>query len=124
MTDGQVNGAQPALADRQLEAGGRVYTLRFSVRAMAALQDHYGVASFNDVAERLQNVAAIGAGDLVAIVWAGLRTHHPEVTKDEVLGILDEIGPAGVLAVTGEAFAAAAPPDGVGAAETDTDPLA
>lgn len=100
------------LADRQFTLGGETYTLRFSVRAMGALQDHFGLKSLNQVGERLQQLGAdLGVEDLAAVLWAGLRSHHPEISKDDALGLLDDAGLDGLDSVVGEAFAAAAPDD-------------
>ena len=80
-----------SLADRTIRLGGRDYTMRFSVRAMAALQDHWGVKSFQEVSDKMNTLdEQLSADDLVGILWAGLRTHHREITKEDVLDILDE----------------------------------
>lgn len=103
-------GAQE-LADRQITVGGKTYTLRFSIRAMAALQEHWGLKSINGIGAKLEALGDdMGADDLVAVVWSGLRTHHPELSKDDALSMLDEVGLGGLDGVIGDAFAAAAPP--------------
>jgi hypothetical protein len=103
---------KPALADRQIAVGGTTYTLRFSVRAMGALQDHFGLKSLNQVGQRLQQMGDdMGVEDLAAVLWAGLRSHHPDTTKDDALGILDDAGLNGLDDIIGEAFQAAAPDD-------------
>ena len=80
-----------SLADRVISLGGRDFTLRYSVRAMAALQDHWGLKSFQEVSNRMEVLdEQLSAHDLVGILWAGLRTHHREMTKDDVMDILDE----------------------------------
>lgn len=98
---------KPTLADRQITVGGQTYTLRFSIRALACLQEHYGLESIDAVGHRLADTEKFGVEDLIAIVWAGLRTHHREVDKEQVLDMLDEVGVAGIEGVVGDAFAAA-----------------
>ena len=40
----------------------------------------------------MKDGANIGALDFTALLWAGLRTHHPQITKDDCLGMLDDMG--------------------------------
>jgi hypothetical protein len=113
---------KPASADRQLVVGDRSYTLRFSLRAMAALQDHFGLSSLDAVGRKLQDAENLGVNDMAALLWAGLRTHHRDTTVDDALDILDDIGMEGMqealgLAMQGampEAEAAAAADEGAG----------
>jgi hypothetical protein len=104
--------AKPASADRTLVVGGRSYTLRFSIRAMAALQDHYDLQSLDAVGKKLQDTANISIDDMVAIMWAGLRTHHRDTTMEDALDILDELGMEGMQKTLGEAMAGAMPDGG------------
>jgi len=101
--------AKAASADRQLVVGDCSYTLRFSLRAMAALQDHFGLTSLDAVGLKLQDTANLGVNDMAAMLWAGLRTHHRDTTLDEALGILDELGLEGMEAALGPAMQAAMP---------------
>lgn len=107
-----VNGAppgRPASADHAVTLGGRAYTLRYSIKAMVALQDHFGLRSVSEVGRRLVDAEAFGALDVVAVVHAGLRTHHPDVTVEALTDLLDEIGLDATQAAIGMAFAAATP---------------
>ena len=101
---------KPASTDRQMTVGDQTYTLRYGVRAMAALQDHYQLASFDEVAKRLGNPKGYGAGDIVAILWAGLRTHHRDLTMDQVMDVVDDMGLDGVREEIGKAFDASSSP--------------
>ena len=101
--------SQPALPGHSFEYEGVSYSLRFSIKAMGALQDHYSLSSINEVAERLQVDSEMRVDDIVAIVWAGLRSHHPKVTKPQVLDMLDELGLEGMQDLMTKAFAAQAP---------------
>jgi hypothetical protein len=90
--------------------GDLTYTLRYGVRAMAALQDHYKLASFDEVGQRLGNPKAFGANDIVAILWAGLRTHHRDLSMDDAMDLVDGMGLDEVQEVIGKAFDAGSPP--------------
>ncbi|CAN5480752.1 hypothetical protein BH10PSE7_BH10PSE7_15500 [soil metagenome] len=98
-----------ASPDRQIEVSGRSYTLRYSLKAMAALQDHYGLASIDEVAQHLSDANRMGVNDIVALIWAGLRTHHPEVTQEQTLDLVDELGVAEMTSTIRDAFGAALP---------------
>jgi len=95
-----------ASADRQIEVGGRAITLRYSIKAMAALQDHWGLASFQEVGGKMQGLGeSLSADDMVAIFWAGTRTHHPEIGKAEVLDLIDDAGIEEIQGAMLDAFA-------------------
>lgn len=105
-----------ASIERQISVAGKSYTLKYSARAFAALQDHYGLKSMKAVQERLGDAEQFGIDDMVAVIWAGLRTHHRDVSKDDVLGMIDELGLEQAGAAIGAAFAGAAPMAEEGAA--------
>lgn len=89
-----------ASADAQIMIGAQAYTLRFSVKALAALQDHWELASISAVSDKLSRLDDDGLTieDYQALLWAGLRTHHPGVDKELCLDLLDELGLAGLEA--------------------------
>ncbi len=96
-------------ADQQIVVGGESYTLRYSLKAMIALQDHFGVKSLTAVGERLGSSEELGGEDIAAVLWAGLRTHHPDTSMQDVIDALDRVGLDAVSEVIEKAFAAAAP---------------
>lgn len=112
--------------DRSIKVGDKTYTLRLSVRAMIALQDHYGLKSMTEVGQHLEGLGEdVTPQDLVAVLWAALRTHHPDVDMDCALDILDELGIQAMQEVLGDAFAAASPDkegDAGDGAENPSDP--
>lgn len=103
--------------DRQITVGDRSYTVRFSIKAMAALQDHYSLASIDEVGAHLAQMK-FGLGDITAILWAGLRSRHPEVTLDQAEDIVDEAGLDGLQDLLGSAFGTALPPSKPGAGKS------
>jgi len=104
------------LPDRQIEVSGKVYNLRFSLKAMAALQEHFGLASLTELQGAMERVSA---GDVAGVIWAGLRTHHPEVTKDMAMDMADDLGLDGAMKLLNEGFGAAMP-EGDGDADPRT----
>lgn len=105
----------PSVSDVDLRLpDGRTFTIRYSIRAQAALQKHFGLPSLAAVGARLSDGANLGVDDIVALLWAGLRTHHPEMGLDDAMEIADDLGPAGLMAFVQGAFGAAAPPPAPG----------
>jgi hypothetical protein len=84
------------LQDRQITAAGQTYTIRFGLKAILALQDEWGLEDEKAVEARL---GAATNRDFPTILWAALRTHHPELTPDAVLGWLDDAGIDGMQQV-------------------------
>lgn len=85
-----------ASPDIQFELDGHPhpYTLRFGVESLAVLQDHWQLGNLNAV---MLKVATMDGGELVkddyvAIMWAALRTHHPELSQTDAAAILDFLG--------------------------------
>lgn len=65
-------------------ADGKDYELRFTLNAMAELEDRYG-----DVDKAF---AAMDKGSFKAIrcvLWAGLQDQHPELTEQKVGSLID-----------------------------------
>lgn len=104
------------LADRQIEALGQTWTLRFSLKAFQALEEHFEASSLEAVSERLEGDVKVA--DLVAVLWAGFRSHHPETTPDQALDILDELGIGRATEIIRDGFAASVPASGEGADAT------
>lgn len=114
--------AKPANADRQIVIGDNRYTLRFSVRAMAALQDHYQLPSLTAVGEKLQDSDNLSVKDMVAMLWAGLRTHHRDVSLEDALDMLDEMGLENMQSMLGDAMQGAMPDADPATGETEAGP--
>lgn len=96
--------------DRQITAAGQTYTVRFGLRAILALQDTWQLDDEKQVQARVEKA---DNRDFATIMWAALRTHHPELTQEEVLGWLDDAGMDGMVGMAGQlqgAMEAAQPP--------------
>lgn len=98
-----------ASADIQFSLDGQPRTLRFSAKALAALQDHWQIEDLDAVARKLGEIEGgkLGIHDAAAMLWAGLRTHHPDVTLDEALDLLDGMGLANFETLLSSAITAA-----------------
>ena len=110
---------KPQSPDKPITVGGRPLTIRFSLRAMLALRDKWGYeddepgtpnARTGDqkVLERLDN---LGMKDFVTVLWAATRTHHPDLTEETLIDMMDEGGIDGLKATLDSVILASAPPD-------------
>lgn len=97
-----------ASPDVQIEAGGAAYTLRFSAKALAALQDCWGLSDLDAVATKLTALdsGAVTMADYTEMLWAALRTHHRDVTKEVAFDLLDDMGLPAFEAALGAAMGA------------------
>jgi hypothetical protein len=77
-----------AAQETQITIGERTFTVRYSWKAFCALTTALN-ASFATVTEALFTA---DASDVDAVVWAGLITRHPEVSRQDVRDMLDEVG--------------------------------
>lgn len=90
MTDQAASGG---LQDRQITLAGKSFTIRMGVKAWLALQDLWGL----DEDATRERVSKATLKDLPAIMWASMRTHHKDVTLEEVLDLLDDAGSDGIV---------------------------
>ncbi|MGH9594334.1 MAG: GTA-gp10 family protein [Bryobacteraceae bacterium] len=98
-----------ASPDIQFDLDGRPYTLRFSAKALAALQDYWQLENLSAVNAKLLEIdnGGLAVADLAALLWAGLRTHHPDVTIEKADDLLDSIGIANFERLLGAAISGA-----------------
>ncbi len=103
--------------DRTIKIGGKSYQLRFGIRAQSALKDHWGItpdpigvegrkSGDQKLSERL---GALEMEDTVTVVWAALRKHHPELTHEDVLDLLDSAGLDGLTETLTDLIGASTP---------------
>lgn len=77
------------------EAGGKSYTLRFSTNAICELEnalDRSIISISQDLVNAEKNPESLRFSTLRAILWAGLREHHPGMTLVEAGDVMTEIG--------------------------------
>jgi hypothetical protein len=94
----------------------RELTLVFDFSAIAALEDLYDVP-LKEIGEKFKQTDNLRIRDVQRMLYAGLRTHHAEITLDAVMILLNEAVGAGVsvgdvMTQTFSAFDAGAGQDG------------
>lgn len=101
--------SQPNRQDIPLTVGDKTYQLRFSVIAMSALQDRWGLDNDKEVVAKIQKG---NLKDVVTVLWACMQTHHPELTEQFVMGMLDDAGATGLTTILNQVVTAASVPSG------------
>lgn len=98
-----------ASPDIQFELDDKPLTLRFSARALAALQDAWGLDNLDQVAAKLAEIEAgsLNVQDMAVMLWAGFRTHHSDITQEAAYEMLDSMGVANFEALISKAIAGA-----------------
>lgn len=99
----------PHKGEVQFSAGGKNYTLRFSIDAICALEGETGRGIVALISE-LQDPDKMSLRLARQVLWAGLQEHHPELTVKEAGELIPKAG--GMLKVMetfGAAFSAAFP---------------
>ena len=88
--------AKASIVERKIKLAGRDFTLRFDFRALGALEELYDksaaeiIAGFTKTGPNGKPVANLRIMDLQRVIYAGRRAHHPEVTVDGVIDLMDE----------------------------------
>jgi hypothetical protein len=95
--------ANPARGEVALVVGNLEYTLKFSTNAICELEDRLD-KGLNTIIANMERLSTVRA-----LLWAGLRAHHPEVTILGVGEIVDSVGAARVTEALGKALTAAFP---------------
>ncbi len=106
--------AQKNSADVPFKIGEVEYTLRFSLKAQLALKDQWGLEKDDDVQKRMQSLET---GDVVDVLWAALRSHHPDVDRDAVIDLLDDAEQEDFEVAMASVISGAMPPRSEGASE-------
>lgn len=111
---------KPESQDKPVKIGGKNLVLRFSMRAMLALKDQWKLADDADMTaegaitgdqKAIARLSNPSMDDFVVIVWAACRTHHPDLTIEDVLALLDDGGLEGLKETLDSVVKAGAPPD-------------
>lgn len=109
------------------DAAGVRYTAVFGFAAMAAVEAHYDLPFFQAIQRAMPQVRPEDAGDRDAIAraamgvrisdvgalfGAALLKHHPDLTKDAIADLVDEVGLDKVGSMLGRVLSAAMVKDG------------
>lgn len=114
----------------EIEVDGKKYVLRFSANALCDLEDALGM-SILQITSMISDPAQIRMKMVRALLWAGLREKHPDLTILQAGDIVQELSLSGAFSVIEDAFKKAFPetsqnpqvlddpkPDGTGPAST------
>lgn len=108
-----------SVADVPLEIEGRATLyLRFSFVAMDAMQKHWELPDLDAVDAKLALIQTgkLSVDDLLTIFWATLQSRHSDMKREEIMAILDEVGPKNFQQMLTEAAKAAQAAGGGGSA--------
>ncbi|WP_396190307.1 GTA-gp10 family protein [Flavobacterium sp.] len=97
--------ANPARGEVALAVADTEYTLKFSTNAICELEDRLD-KGLNLIVANMERLTTVRA-----LLWAGLRAKHPDVTITQAGEIIDRIGMAQATEVIGKALTAAFPPN-------------
>ncbi len=107
--------------EKQITLGGRVFRLRYSLRAFAALQAHFGTESLVETVARVTDISKLDTLDMAVMFWSGCLSHHPDLTPEEVIALIDAEGFQGIAAALDMSLKASLPPASEGDAEDARD---
>lgn len=92
----------------EIEAGGKTYTLRMSINAIAEIEQRLNLG-INEIAAALSDMPRLRIGTLRAIVWGCLREHHKDLAIEDAGEIIGEMGVQLTLERINAAFLVAFP---------------
>jgi hypothetical protein len=85
------------------EADGKEYTLRFSTNALCELEEKLDT-NFIEVAKRLSDQANVRLSLVRAVVWAGLRDRHSEITLEQAGDLISNVGMLKIMQLVAKSF--------------------
>ena len=87
----------------EFTAGGKTYTLRYTTNALCELEDALD-CGLPEIVERVRDPKSVRLSTVRALVWAGLREHHPDITLLQAGTLVGEYGMMETLQKVGVAF--------------------
>jgi hypothetical protein len=93
--------------DRQFTVGDTTLVLRFSVKALLHIKDLWQLELDEQIEERLSRGQM---KDITEFLWAASLKHHPEMTYDQILEVLDDAGGPLIKDMVMSLFQASSPP--------------
>lgn len=104
-----------------IESLGMTWRLKFGTGAMCRLEDWHQPSGISEIIGSVQTAkGGVRVSILVDMLFAGLLDNHPDVTRQAVIEIIDDIGRDAVLAPLGDAIKAAFPEKKEGASRPQT----
>lgn len=96
--------ANPARGEVSFKVADTRYTLKFSTNAICELEEHLN-KGLNVIVANMERLTTVRA-----LLWAGLRAKHPDMTIEKAGELIDRCGMAEATEVIGKALTAAFPP--------------
>jgi hypothetical protein len=94
--------ANPQRGEFDLTLGGTSYRFRLGAEALIAFQEQFRVnGDAPSVRELLRQYQRESLVHIRALLWAGLREHHPDITLTGVADLIDAAAPSEIQAVLG-----------------------
>lgn len=84
------------IADDVVKIGEETFHLRFSTKAIARLQKHWDLKSPEEAMERLADIESDPLTAMPVLLWAAVYRHHPEVTLERCVDLIDDVGLKGI----------------------------
>ena len=107
--------ANPQRGEIAVELDGRNWTLCLTLGGLAELEAHFGAADLTTLARRF-STGLFAAGDIIAIIHAGLVGGGHDLTREEVAQMRSSSGAAGYAGIVANLLAASFGQAGNGAA--------
>jgi len=95
----------PHKGDVSFEVEGKTYTLRYNHRALVKMETALNKGLMQVMTE-MSKPETLRLGTTAVLLWAGLQKHHPQITQDQAIDMLDEIdgGVPAIIAFIDQAF--------------------
>lgn len=92
------------------EALGKTWRLKFGTGAMCRLEDWHQPSGIAEIISSVQTAkGGVRVSILVDMLFAGLLDGHPDITRQRVIEIVDDVGRDAILTQLGSAVKAAFP---------------
>lgn len=109
---------QPESQDFPFKYAGKNFVLRFGFRATSRLKDHWGFRTDEPGTQPrrtgddklMERLNFLEIEDVPILLWACLRSNHPDLTVEDVEEMVDAHGVNDLQEVLGRVIAAAHPP--------------
>lgn len=109
--------ANPYRGEVTLSAADDTFTLSYSVNAICELEEFFDGKPIGEIAESLGDGSSVKMSTIRALVWAGLRDHHPDVDLTAAGVIASKAGIPACMDAIGKAFERTFPPAEAGKAK-------
>lgn len=96
--------ANPVRGEVAFKVADAEYTLKFSTNAICELEERLD-KGLNVIVANMERLSTVRA-----LLWAGLKAKHPDITMAQAGEIIDRCGMAQATEVIGQALTAAFPP--------------